>query len=188
MEPSRLSAASHSWWTYFLVEWNGPTPYVVTSSGCQAALKYFSRNTYLWMWIWLLERQILQLWGLLVFRICQHMAAELLMAGEWRQSSFLLHLPSQVLPFLPVLWPGFDLPSICSPAAIASYHIMDTLLLSLRRLLVWNLLHWPVAITVFPASAVTVTMLPLPVLVGDGLNDTTLKNNSGSWLAVTDLA
>lgn len=66
------------------------------------------------------------------------MAAELVVAGEWRQPSFLLvagegrqpsfllHLLSQVLPFSPILWPGFDLLSICSLAVIASYHIMDT--------------------------------------------------------------
>lgn len=86
-------------------------------------MKYFSRNTYLGMWIGLLERQTLQLWGLLVSRICQHMAAELLVAAEWRQRSFLLHLPSQVLPFLPILWPGFDSVSTCSLAVIACHHI-----------------------------------------------------------------
>lgn len=82
------------------------------------------------------------------------MATELLVAGEWRQPSFLLHPPSQVLPFLPILGHGFDLFSILSLAVIASYHILSTLLLSLRCLLVWNL-HWPVTTTVVPDGAVT---------------------------------
>lgn len=105
------------------------------------------------------------------------MATELLVGGEWRQLSLLLHLPSQILPFLPILGPGFDLFCILSLAVIAPYHILGTLLPSLRCLLVWNL-HWPVAVTVLPAGAVTAVtfaciVLPLPVLVGCGLTDTT---------------
>lgn len=56
-------------WSYY---------YTVTSSGCQAAIKYFSRNTYLQMWIRLLKGKLL---GLLVFRNYQHKAPEPLVAG-----------------------------------------------------------------------------------------------------------